>query len=203
MSRVNSKEKYIVSIFELFKTTGLNVTMEEIASGINLTKKTLYNNFLSKDELLREVMDFFLQKVSNNINSALKKGRDAIEALYLTSNMMNDALQEMGPKILNDISQLLPTMTQLDHTNRMSYYSSIVRENIERGRLENLYKEDFNIDLVTLFFTSAMSKIYAWDGGYIYLNDPYKFHSELIKYHLEAIVNDNGRKKLKKYLNKS
>ena len=70
---------------------------------------------------------------------------------------------------------------------------------MQRGMNEKLYRENLNIDLITLFFTSAMAKIYSWDGAYIYLKDPYVFHSELIRYHLESVVNDEGRKILKSF----
>lgn len=199
MSRVNSREKYIEELFSLFKKTGLNLTMDEIAKGINLTKKTLYNNFSGKDELMRLVMQYVIGDIEFQINLGLNQGRNAIEALYLTSNMLNKALEGIGPKLLSDTAKYLPDLKVLDHTDRLSFYSRIIKENMQRGMNEKLYRENLNIDLITLFFTSAMAKIYSWDGAYIYLKDPYVFHSELIRYHLESVVNDEGRKILKSF----
>ena len=73
MSRVNSREKYIEELFSLFKKTGLNLTMDEIAKGINLTKKTLYNNFSGKDELMRLVMQHVIGDIEFQINLGLQK----------------------------------------------------------------------------------------------------------------------------------
>ncbi len=115
---------------------------------------------------------------------------------------MNKALEEIGPLLLNDTATCLPDLKLLNHTDRMSFYSRIINENLNRGKSESLYRDDLNVNLVTIFFTSAMSKIYSWDGSYHFLKNPYIFHSELVRYHLEAIVNDEGRAILKQYLKK-
>lgn len=202
MSRVSSKERYVVEVYELFRKKGLKMTMDEIADHLKLTKKTLYNNFNSKNELMKTVMQHVLGEIEFKINLALSQGRDAIEALYLTSDMMNKYLVEIGPLLLSDSSAYLPDLKLLDHTNRMSFYSRIIADNIDRGISEGLYRTDFNKELVTLFFTSAMAMIYSWSGTYKYLKDPYVFHSELVRYHLESIVNDKGKEFLREIIKK-
>ena len=202
MSRVSSKDRYVSQVYVLFRQKGLKMTMEEIADDLKLTKKTLYNNFNSKEELMRTVMQFVLGDIEFRINLALNQGRNAIEALHHTSDMMNKSLTEIGPLLLSDSSKYLPDLKLLDHTNRMSFYSKIIYENLERGITESLYRDDLNKELVTLFFTSAMAKIYSWNDSYTFLRDPYIFHSELVRYHLEAIVNDDGRKILNGFISK-
>jgi AcrR family transcriptional regulator len=200
MARVSSKERYVVQVYELFQKKGLKLTMDEIAAELKLTKKTLYNNFHSKEELMRTVMNHVIDDVDFRINIALNQGKNAIEALYHTSGMMNNTLEEIGPLLLNDSSRYLPDLKVLDHTDRLSFYSRIILDNLERGISEGVYRDELNRDLVALFFTSAMAKIYSWDGSYVFLRDPFLFHSELVRYHLEAVVNEEGRKILRSFI---
>lgn len=202
MSRVSSKERYVTQLYKLFRKKGLQLSMDQIARELKLTKKTLYNNFESKEELMRTVMQHVLGEIEFKMNIALTHGKNAIEALYHTSTIMNKALEEIGPLLLNDTATCLPDLKLLNHTDRMSFYSRIINENLNRGKSELLYRDDLNINLVTVFFTSAMSKIYSWDGSYHFLRNPYVFHSELIRYHLEAVVNEEGRAILNQYLKK-
>lgn len=202
MARISSKDRYVAKVYELFRKKGLKLTMDDIASDLKLTKKTLYNNFNSKEELMRTVMQYVIEDIEFKINISLNQGKNAIEALYHSSGMMNKTLEEIGPLLLNDSSRLLPDLKVLDHTNRMSFYSRIIKENLERGIHEELYRSNLNKELITLFFTSAMAKIYSWDGSYIFLRDPFLFHSELVRYHLEAIVNDQGREMLRSFIQK-
>ncbi len=202
MSRVSSKERYVTQLYKLFRKKGLQLSMDQIARELKLTKKTLYNNFESKEELMRTVMQHVLGEIEFKMNIALTHGKNAIEALYHTSAIMNKSLEEIGPLLLNDTATCLPDLKLLNHTDRMSFYSRIITENLNRGKSESLYRDDLNINLVTVFFTSAMSKIYSWDGSYHFLRNPYVFHSELIRYHLEAVVNEEGRAILNQYLKK-
>lgn len=202
MARVSSKERYVTKVYDLFRKKGLKLTMDDIAAELKLTKKTLYNNFNSKEELMRTVMEFIIEDIEFKINLSLSQGKNAIEALFHTSSMMNKTLEQIGPLLLTDSSKYLPDLKVLDHSNRVSFYSRIIYENLERGMAEGLYRVDLNKELTSLFFTSAMAKIYSWNGSYIYLKDPYLFHSELVRYHLESVVNEDGRKILRSYIQK-
>ena len=199
MPRKSSKDKYIEDIYNLFRKRGLDLTMDDIAFELGLTKKTLYNNFNSKEELIMTVAQQIFCDIEKQISKSLMMGKNAIEMLYNTSKMLNDTLLYIGPHLLSDASRYLPDMKVLDHTNRMSFNSIMISENLRRGVSEGLYRDDLNEELVTLFFTSAIAKMYQWDGAYVYLKDPYLFHSELVCYHLRSIVNEKGRKILKKY----
>ena len=81
MSRVSSRDKYVAQLLKLFKKKGLQLTMDVIAKELNITKKTLYNNFTSKDVLMRAVMKYVLEDIEFRINIALSQGKNAIEAL--------------------------------------------------------------------------------------------------------------------------
>ena len=199
MPRTSSKQRYIEKIYGLFRQRGLALTMDEIAHELDLTKKTLYNNFNSKEELMLTVAHRVFNEIEEQISISLKTGKNAIEMLYNTSKMLNDTLLYIGPLLLSDAVKYLPDLKVLDHTNRVSFNSRMIMENLKRGISEGLYRSDLNRDMVTMFFTSAIAKLYQWNGSYVYLKDPYLFHSELICYHLNSIVNDKGRKILKKY----
>ena len=199
MPRKSSKHKYIEDVYNLFRRRGLDLTMEDIAQELNLTKKTLYNNFNSKEELIMTVAQRIFSEIEVQISRSLKTGKNAIEMLYNTSKMLNDTLLYMGPMLLNDAARYLPDLKMLDHTNRMSFNYRMVSENLKMGVSEGLYRDDLNEELISLFFTSSIAKLYQWEGAYTYFRDPYRFHSELVYYHLCSIVNNKGRKILNNY----
>ena len=74
MARVSSKDRYVAKVYELFRKKGLKLTMDDIASDLKLTKKTLYNNFSSKEELMRTVMQFVIEDIEFKINLSLSQG---------------------------------------------------------------------------------------------------------------------------------
>ncbi len=75
MSRVSSKERYVTQLYKLFRKKGLQLSMDQIARELKLTKKTLYNNFDSKEVLMRTVMQHVLGEIEFKMNIALTHGK--------------------------------------------------------------------------------------------------------------------------------
>ena len=202
MPRVSLKAKYIVQSYELFKNNGINLSMEEIAKGLNLTKKTLYNNFDSKEDLIKTVIDYFFSGIEKKIISSLDNSSNAIEALFKVSYDIQEEIETLGLGVINEMSHYKSKIQILDHTNRMSFYSRIIRDNLERGIREGLYREDLDIEYTTLFYTCVIEKFYKWEGEYKYMGDSNQFHTQLVMHHLQSVVNTKGREVLNSYCNK-
>ncbi len=202
MPRVSSKDKYIVQVFELFKSKGLMLNMEQIAHEIGLTKKTLYNNFVSKNELIQTVLSFFYSELDKKLQVSSQCSLNAIESFINVAVIIREEMSKLGTTLLRDISIYHSSPVIFSYTDRKSFYSKIIKLNLERGIEENLYRSDLNKDYSALFYTSAIELFYRWDGSFKHFNKTSDFHSELVKHHLYSVVNDNGRKVLETYLNK-
>lgn len=51
------RKQMIEAATELFKTEGLQFTMQEVAAAIHISKKTIYTVYASKEELLMDMID--------------------------------------------------------------------------------------------------------------------------------------------------
>ena len=54
MNTNSRKDKYVAKAISILKQEGFRLSLDEMASKMGITKKTLYNNFSSKEELLKE-----------------------------------------------------------------------------------------------------------------------------------------------------
>ena len=202
MPRVSSKDKYIVQVFELFKSKGLMLNMEQIAQEIGLTKKTLYNNFVSKNELIQTVLNYFYSEMDKKIQISGAASQNAIEAFMNVSVIISEEMGKLGTLLLRDISIYHSSPNIFTYSDRINFYSKLVRTNLERGIEENLYRKDVNKDYAALFYTSAIELFYRWDGSFKYFNRMNEYHRELVELHLYSVVNSNGVQVLETYLNK-
>ena len=67
---MNTKERIIVSARNLFETYGYKkVSMEEVATNANTTKKTLYSYFKNKDALF----EYFINEEVNNMKKIITR----------------------------------------------------------------------------------------------------------------------------------
>ena len=198
MPRLSSKGKYIQDIFELYKRKGLTMSMEQIADELCVTKKTLYNNFESKEEMLRTVVDHFFYRLENKILDSVSGSVNAIEAMILINSTIRSEIEKLGTLLLSDLSS--ENIDMFAHSNRSSFYSKVIRENLNKGIKENLYRKDLNIEYSTLFYTSAIELFYKKGTNYQHLKNSAEFHSELVKHHLYSVVDTNNRSMLESYL---
>lgn len=201
MPRVSSKEKYTAQAFEMFKEKGLTLNMEQIAQNLGITKKTLYNNFSSKQELIGTVVNYFYSELDKKIQIAIHSSENAIESFFVVSKTISEEISKLGTLLLKDISIYQSCPAIFSFTDRMNFYSQLVKNNLKRGIEENLYRSNLDMDYTTLFYTSAIDLFYRWDGSFRYFQNTSEYHLELVKHHLYSVVNTNGVEVLELYLN--
>lgn len=200
MPRTSSKDKYTVQVFELFRKKGLMLNMEQIAQELGLTKKTLYNNFVSKQELIATVMDYFYSELDKKIQTSLQKSTNAIEAFIDISIVISTEISKLGTLLLKDVSLYPSSPVIFAFTDRTNFFSRLVRENLKRGIEEGVYRTNLDAEYTTLFFTAAIDLFYRWDNGFKFLNETSDYHRQLVKHHLYSVVNEKGVSILESYL---
>lgn len=193
MPRLKKTDEYVVQAYNLFKRKGLMLSMEQIAAELNLTKKTLYNNFANRDDLIRASAQHFFTILEDIIRKEIENSKDAISEMLTVSHLISKQMSGLGDLLLKDVSVYRHKMHLFNHKDRKSIYSSIIRANLERGLREGLYRESIDIDRVALFYTSSVDTFYYWDGEYKFICDYKEYFTKLVKYHLYSVTNDKGR----------
>lgn len=138
------KEKYLDRIIPLLKGEGLSLSMDSIADKIGVTRKTLYNNFSSKDELLKECCERLLEEFRQmtvcltDTKVPVEKGfRDGVLGLY---NFFRTA----SHVFTRDMMQLYPELAYGSHNSGSVLFEERLRENIMRGQKEGVYRKDID-----------------------------------------------------------
>lgn len=200
MPRVSSKDKYTVQVFELFKRHGLSLNMEQIAQELGLTKKTLYNNFTSKQELISTVVSYFYATLEREMTSAINDSDNAIHAMFNVSRIIAVEISKLGETLLKDMSIYHACDEIFAFTSRGNFYSKFMLENLKRGIDEGLFRPALDMEYTTIFYNSAIELFYRWNGEFKYFSKAVMFHNELVKHHLFSVVNDKGREVLETYM---
>jgi len=151
------KERIQKKADELFNKYGIrSVTMDEIASQLGMSKKTIYQYFSDKDELV----DAVIAEVIEFSRLCCEKDRieadDAVHEVFLALDMVNKIFRNMNPGILFDLERYHPRTFKrfLEHKNKYLYQT--IKLNLERGVAEGLYRPDLNIEIVARFRLESM-----------------------------------------------
>lgn len=185
---------------ELFRSYGIKaVTMDEIANRLGVSKKTIYQSFSDKDALVDEVVGDLLAFNKQCCNQDRAKALDAIHEVFLAMEMVQQMMENMNPVILYDIERNHPVTFKkfLEHKNK--YLLEVIKENIERGKKEALYREDVDTEVISRIRLETMFLPFHPE---IFPKSKFNIvtlEHQLIEHFLFGVTNIKGHKLILKY----
>ena len=151
------KERISVKAEELFMQFGIrSVSMDDIAHSLGMSKKTLYQYYADKDELVHAMIRNHIQQMETDCESCRDQANDAIHEIFITMERIVDELSNMNPMVLYDLEKFHYKAFQHFKEHKDKYLVKIVRNNIEWGISQGLYREDVNVDVMSKFRMESM-----------------------------------------------
>ena len=165
---MDNRNRIIEGAAELFRSYGIKtVTMDSLASHLGISKRTIYEVFSDKDELLKGVFKLMAEKQKELVKKVLDDSDNAIVAIFTLLRISRDHFQNMSPAFQADMKRFhqLFSMNKNDKFEMPDYKNN--QQLFERGIKEKLFRKDINPDLVNRCFDSL--------GRSIMNNDLYPF----------------------------
>lgn len=116
-----------------------------------MSKKTLYQYFADKDELVEAVVDSHINVVQGDCINCRKEAKDAIHEIFLTMEHIMAEFNNMNPMLLYDLEKFHFKAYQRFKEYKDKFLLQIIRNNIEWGSKEELYRADLNIDVLSKY----------------------------------------------------
>ena len=89
------KELILEKTRELFLTIGFkSVTMDQIANAMGISKKTIYNFFENKTELVKSVASYMFKSISEGVTEIKKSSEDPISEIYEINLVFNKVFKK-------------------------------------------------------------------------------------------------------------
>jgi TetR/AcrR family transcriptional regulator, cholesterol catabolism regulator len=128
------KERILLKATELYMCYGVkSVTMDDIALQTGVSKKTIYQFYADKDELVEAV---FLSEI-NHSEACCDRDRaaaeNAIDEVFKAMEMIEEMFRNMNPSLLYDIQKYHPRAFQHFEKHKNEYIQVMIRENLQRG----------------------------------------------------------------------
>src|SRR5690606_9456228 len=143
------REKIRKGAEELFKRYGVrSISMDDIARHLAVSKKTLYQHFVDKEEIVRSACAGYLQRLSAEIAASKKEARNAIEELVLLSGCLKRNVQDMNPSLLFDLQKYHPTAWQEWLNHRDKTVRQTVERNLRQGIAEGFFRPEINTEII-------------------------------------------------------
>jgi AcrR family transcriptional regulator len=132
----------------MFRTYGIRaVTMDMLAGHLGISKRTIYEVFRDKDELLQGVLKWMKEKQAETMKKIFSESANVIEAIFKMLDMMGNHLQNMSPAFQMDMKRYHNEMFRNPDGQVEFPYSSSNSEIIGRGIKEGIFRKDIDVDI--------------------------------------------------------
>ena len=106
MEVLDSKEKLLKGAEDLFLRYGLrSVSMDDIARHLGVSKKTIYQHFADKDEVVATVAKSQMERQRDLFESIGKTAKNSVEELVLMSFALKETMKNINPSLLFDMQK--------------------------------------------------------------------------------------------------
>jgi len=197
-----SKELIIKSSKILFMRYGIkSISMDDIAKDLGISKKTIYNFVENKDTLVLSVLQSHSLEEKEMVQKIKKVAHNAIEEMASIARYVLQHMREMKPTLMYDLKKYHLKSWNYLTENHFSFIEETIQKNIERGKEEGLYRAKINEVIHSKIYVS-MARIMVDED--VFPSNTYKkgdIYENYFIYHMNGIMNEQGRKELNKYLN--
>lgn len=176
-----------------FKTVG----MDDIANALHISKKTIYQNFKSKDDLVKATLNHIYHSVFGRIYEVVGKCESPIHEHFEIKKSVDDFLgKEMKKSVC--MFQLKKYYPELHHQFEKKKYKDqkiLLHKNLKEGVDKGFYRKEIDLDFVSTQFIAG--------GDSYHLDEEFsendmndfsleKFDKQFLEYYLRAIVTEKG-----------
>jgi len=142
------RQKIIEEGAMMFRTYGIRaVTMDMLASQLGISKRTIYEVFSDKDELLKGVLKWMLERQRELMTKVFTESENTIEAIFKMLDLMMDHFQKMSPAFQMDMKRLHMDMKKNPAELVDLPYFSNNSDILIRGIREGVFRDDIDVEI--------------------------------------------------------
>ncbi|HVO75303.1 MAG TPA: TetR/AcrR family transcriptional regulator [Ignavibacteriaceae bacterium] len=188
------KQKIFEFALDKFLKEGFyKITMDDLASQLRMSKKTIYKYFPSKDELVKETIFDFLSSRADQIKAIVDSDENAVNKFFNLVEFLGNMIIKFSDKWISDIQLYTPELwKEIDKFRVKMMYANlmkIIRQGIDEG-----YFIDKPEEIVVTIFVSSLRGTVNPD---FILNNKFSLSESLettLEILMKGIMTDKGKK---------
>ena len=139
------QEKILKTSLELFFKYGIKrVTMDDIAKELGMSKKTIYQYYKEKDDIVNQLCEIEMTRNEKKFEEVYQQSVDPIHEIMLISENIREMLQNVNPMFFLDLQKFHPNaFLKFQSFKENCAHKDIVR-NIKKGKEEGFYRPEID-----------------------------------------------------------
>lgn len=195
------KEKIINEAEQLFMQYGIkSVTMDDIAKHLSMSKKTIYQYFKDKNEIVCLVTKGHLDRESHEIAEILKNASNSVQVFFEISKCVKKNVSGMNPSVLYDLQKYHYKAWKFYEAFKEETVTKAIEETLRRGIKEGDFRTEINPELLAIFRSEHVQMAFNLQ---LFPRDKFSFmeiQEQFLGLFLHGILTKKGRGLWNSYL---
>ncbi len=147
---METKERIITESLKLFTRYGIrSITMDAIAENLGISKRTIYELFKNKDELLENCIIHSMKEKERNTEIIINNSANVIDAFLSVIKESVNIMKEINPIFFLDAKKYHPEVFRCKGKEHEEKEYNIIIQLIKQGEKEGYIKKDINEEIIT------------------------------------------------------
>lgn len=178
-----------------------SVTMDDIANELGISKKTIYQHYQNKTDLVEAVTYHVFETICSGIEGICTQKYNPIEELFHIKRFVMVNLRNEATSPLFQLKRYYPKLFSGLMCRQREVMMESVKENVQRGMDTGMYRSELDVEFISRMYFNGISGIKDRD---IFPEDLFTMDyltESYLEYHLRAIVTPEGLHKLNQLIN--
>lgn len=177
--------------------------MDDIAKALSISKKTIYQYFKDKNEIVREFTLKQCEQRRDDFKKIPANSKNSIEALMMTSKCIRENILELNPSLLMDIKKYYKDAWQTFIEFKEHVFYKSIQDTIERGMEEGYFRKDINTEILSIM---RMQQVQDCFDSRIYPREKFDYKEvqiQLLNHFMHGLLTCKGKTLLDQYINEN
>lgn len=186
-------QQMLEQVTMLFMQYGVrSLTMDDIARHLGISKKTLYQCFVDKAEMVEMTMAAHLDHDIQVMNRIHDEATNAIEEMFLVAQHVAQHLTQIHPSVLYDLEKYYPKAFRLFNDYKQKTIRNIIEQNMRDGMQQGLYRENLKPRIISGLYVGRIDVFFDRELFPTSETSPAEVYIETIRYHIRGIASEKG-----------
>ena len=160
MNENDDEKRVIEAATERFMDAGIyKVTMDEIASDLHMSKKTLYKFFPSKEVMLKAIVQLIMKRVESEVQAITSSEKPFEEKLTAILTVVGKIMRRISRPFMTDVQRFAPGLWREIEIFRREKVFTKIQQMVRQAKREGVFREDLDSDLFFLVLTTSVQGI--------------------------------------------
>lgn len=200
VNKLTTEEKILLGAEELFFKYGIrSVTMDDIAKHLGMSKKTIYQYYKEKDEVIHKLMQAHIKKDECTFSESYERAANIVDEVFSMMKNIHDIFSKVNPQLFYEMQKYYPQTWKLFKEFKEDFILRMVERSLEKGKKEGYVREDVNVKVLARLRMEQIE--WAMNPG-IFPPDKFKILDVqliLVEHFLYGICTLKGHKLVNKY----